>query len=226
LLVEDNQDMRAFLRMHLDLHYDVREAENGLTALAAVEAAMPDVILSDVMMPHLNGLELCQQLKGDERWRQIPVILLSAKAAVDQRVEGLRAGADDYLGKPFSVPELLARLEARLPRAAPRPEIGDQAWLEHLEACMAENLGCAGFDVTALAGKLGYSGRQLRRRIVAAYRLVPAALLLQRRLERAHALIEARRHATVAEVAYAVGLSPTYFSRRYRQAYRCPEIKL
>lgn len=226
LLVEDNQDMRAFLRMHLDLHYHVREAENGLVALQLLEAVVPDVILSDVMMPHLNGLELCQQLKGDERWRQIPVILLSAKAAVDQRVEGLRAGADDYLGKPFSVPELLARLEARLPRAAPRPEIGDQAWLEKLEACMAEHLGRADFDVTALAGKLGYSGRQLRRRIIAAYRLVPAALLLQRRLERAHALIEGRRHATVAEVAHVVGLSPTYFSRRYRQAYRCAEIRL
>lgn len=226
LLVEDNQDMRAFLRMHLDLHFEVREAENGLVALQLLEAAVPDIILSDVMMPHLNGLELCRLLKDDERWRQIPVLLLSAKAAVDHRVEGLKAGADDYLGKPFSVPELMARLEARLPRAAPRPEAGDQAWLEKLETCMAEHLGRAGFDVTAMAAKLGYSSRQLRRRVFAAYRLVPAALLLQRRLERAQTLIEARRHATVAEVAHAVGLSPTYFSRRYRQVYRCSEIRL
>lgn len=226
LLVEDNLDMRVYLRLHLDLHYAVREAENGRTALAALEEAVPDIVITDVMMPHVNGLQLCQQMRADERWRGIPVIMLSAKAAVDNRIEGLKAGADDYLGKPFSVAELLERLQARLPRPAPGPAAGDQAWLEKLEASMAENLGEAQFDVAALAAKAGYSSRQLRRRVAAAYRLAPAALLLKRRLERAHELINARRHATVAEVAHAVGMSPTYFSRRYRQAYRCAAIKL
>lgn len=226
LLVEDNLDMRAYLRMHLDLHYEVREAENGLVALEQLEKAVPDIVVSDVMMPHLNGHELCQRIRADERWRKIPVVMLSAKAAVDHRIEGLKAGADDYLGKPFSVAELLARLQARLPRMEPRPEAADQAWLEKLEDLIKTNLALMAFDVEMLAKALGYSSRQLRRRIVAAYQMAPAALLLQRRLERAHALIESRRFATVAEVAHAVGLSPTYFSRRYRQAYRCKEIKL
>ena len=226
LLVEDNLDMRAYLRLHLDVHYNVREAENGLAALERLEEAVPDIIVSDVMMPHMNGYELCQRIRADERWRKIPVVMLSAKAAVDHRIEGLKAGADDYLGKPFSVAELLERLQARLPRSQPKPEAGDQAWLEKLEDLIKGNLAEAKFDVEMLAKQLGYSSRQLRRRIVATYKMAPAALLLQRRLEQAHALIEARRFSTVAEVAHAVGLSPTYFSRRYRQAYRCREIKL
>lgn len=226
LLVEDNLDMRTYLRMHLDVHYDVREAENGQVALTKLAEFVPDIIVSDVMMPLLNGLEFCQRIRADERWKRIPVVMLSAKAAVDHRVEGLKAGADDYLGKPFSVAELLARLRARLPQPIPRPEAGDQAWLEKLEACMADNLPDSSFDVAALAKSLGYSSRQLRRRVLAACGLAPATLLLQRRLERGHELVEARRYATVAEVAHAVGLSPTYFSRRYRQVYRCREIKL
>lgn len=226
LLVEDNLDMRAYLRLHLDPHYEVREAENGAAALERLAEAAPDIIVSDVMMPRLNGLEFCQRIRADERWRKIPLILLSAKAAVDHRVEGLRAGANDYLGKPFSVAELLARLEACLPRREARPDAADQAWREKLEACVAENLADAGFDVEALAKRLGHSSRQLRRRVLAVLGVAPAALLMQRRLERAHELIEARRFSMVAEVAGAVGLSPTYFSRRYRQAYRCNEIKL
>ena len=226
LLVEDNLDMRTYLRLHLDLYYDVREAGNGNEALAALEASVPDLIISDVMMPHLNGLQLCQRVRAEERWRKIPIILLSAKAATDHRVEGLKAGADDYLGKPFSVPELLARVRAKLPRPPVRPDVADQAWLEKLESSLTAGLGQAGFNVDRLARQLGYSSRQLRRRVLMAYQLSPAALLLQRRLEAAHASIEARRFATVAEVAHAVGLSPTYFSRRYRQAYRCSEIRL
>lgn len=226
LLVEDNLDMRVYLRLHLDLHYEVREAQNGLEALEALEMAAPDIIITDVMMPHLNGLQLCQRIRADERWKKLPVIMLSAKAAVDNRIEGLKAGANDYMAKPFSVPELLARIQASIPQFAPRPESGDQAWIDKLENSMESGLPRAGFDVEELAKQLGYSTRQLRRRVVAIFGLSPAALLLKRRLEKAHELIQARRFSTVAEVAHAVGQSPTYFSRRYRQAYRCTEIKL
>ena len=166
LLVEDNLDMRTYLRMHLDLHYDVHEAENGVMALEALSNAVPNIILSDVMMPQMNGLELCQRLRADERWKKIPVIMLSAKAAVDQRVEGLKAGADDYVAKPFSVPELLERLKARLPAKVLPPPTGEQAWLKRLEACLQERSGECGFDVEQLAQALGYSSRQLRRRVL------------------------------------------------------------
>jgi PAS domain S-box-containing protein len=226
LLVEDNLDMRAYLRLHLDLHYDVREAVDGRQALAELEHALPAIIVSDVMMPNLNGLELCQRIRADERWKRIPIILLSAKAAVDHRIEGLKAGADDYMAKPFSVSELLERLRARLPLVLVTPASADQIWLEKLEACVAAGFAHSRFDVEQLAGQIGYSSRQVRRRVLAYCGMTPAALLLKRRLEAAHAMIGARSFSTVAEVAHAVGLSPTYFSRRYRQAYRCDEIKL
>lgn len=226
LLVEDNLDMRAYLRLHLDLHYTVREAENGLDAVRALEEEIPDIILSDVMMPHLNGFELCGRVKAEARWREVPIILLSAKAAVNQRVEGLRAGADDYLTKPFSVPELLERLKARLPACPLNSVPPEDAFVSKLAECIEENMASASFNVDRLARDMGYSGRQLRRRIVECFGKTPAALLLERRLERANDLIEKRRFETIAEVACAVGLSPGYFSRRYRHAYRCSRIDL
>jgi PAS domain S-box-containing protein len=229
LLVEDNLDMRAYLRLHLDLRYRVREAENGLAALASLEAAVPDIILSDVMMPHLNGLELCRRVRAEPRWAKIPLLLLSAKGAVDQRLEGLEAGADDYLAKPFSVPELLHRLRTRLPVAPASSKAGegvDREWLARLEACIAENMAKADFNVGGLARAVGYSVRQLRRRVVDAAGLSPAAWLLERRLRRAHELMQEGRFETKAEVAHAVGLSPAYFSRRYRQAYGQEKTRL
>jgi PAS domain S-box-containing protein len=229
LLVEDNQDMRAYLRMHLDLHYDVREAENGEVALAALAEAVPDIILSDVMMPRLNGLELSRRVRSDPRWAKVPLLLLSAKGGVDHRLEGLEAGADDYLAKPFSVPELLQRLRKRLPEvgagaAGKKPP--DPAWVGQLEACLEEKLSIREFNVEILARGMGYSPRQLRRKIVDQFGLSPSAWLLDRRLKKAHALIEEQRYDTVAQVAHAVGLSPSYFSRRYRQAYACTEIRI
>ena len=226
LLVEDNLDMRAYLRMHLDLFYEVREVDNGLAALEALREAVPDIILSDVMMPHLNGLELCKQIKAEPSWRTIPMLLLSAKGTVDNRVEGLKAGADDYLGKPFSVPELLERLRARLPPPPPAPASAADEWMEKLTACISENLAAATFDVSELARQLGYSNRQLLRRVVDHCGKTPSALLLECRLRRGHELIESKHCETVAEVANAVGLSPRYFSRRYRHAYRCGKIPL
>ncbi|TVP81828.1 MAG: response regulator [Puniceicoccaceae bacterium] len=226
LLVEDNIDLRAYLRMHLDLFYDVRETDNGLAAIAALEDSLPDIVLSDVMMPHLNGLELCRQIKAEPRWSALPVILLSAKAAVDNRVEGLRAGADDYLSKPFSVPELLERLRARLPQKEPAPASAEVEWVNKLNACIAANLASPDFDVTELARQLGYSVRQLRRRVAEYFGQTPSALLLAERLRFAHELIHTQRCETVAEVAHAIGLSPRYFSRRYRHAFRCTEIPL
>lgn len=223
LLVEDNPDMRAFLRLHLDLHYRVHEAENGEVALAALDEAVPDIVLSDVMMPRLNGLDFCRRLREDARWAKVPVLLLSAKGGVDHRVEGLQAGADDYLAKPFSVLELLHRLRLRLPTHGAEKDdettSTGETWAEQLEACVAESMSEAIFDVEALARRIGYSPRQLRRRVVELHGMSPAAFLLARRLARAKELIEERRFETVAEVASAVGLSPGYFSRRYRQTF-------
>lgn len=107
--------MRAYLRMHLEPYYTVSEAVDGQAAFDEIDASAPEIIVSDVMMPRLDGISLCRQLKATSDWRDVPFFILSAKAAVDHRVEGLAAGADDYLGKPFSVNELLERLRSRVP---------------------------------------------------------------------------------------------------------------
>lgn len=218
LLVEDNEDMRAYLRMNLDPYYTVSEAVDGKKAWEGLEEFAPEIIVSDVMMPHVDGLELCRLLKGSARWREVPVLLLSAKGSVDHRVEGLKAGADDYVAKPFSVAELLQRLRSRVPWGVSDESVG-KVWRDKLETCIAEHLAQPDFDVTALARKLAYSSRQLQRRVREHYGLSPSALLLKRRLERSRELIAESRFETTAEVAHAVGLSPGYFSRRYRRMF-------
>ncbi len=218
LLVEDNEDMRAYLRMNLDPYYRVSEAVDGQEAWDNLAAYAPEIIVSDVMMPHLDGLALCGRLKESPRWRDVPVLLLSAKGSVDHRVEGLLAGADDYLAKPFSVAELLQRLRSRVPWGH-ADEVNDSAWRETLETHIGARLGLPEFDVMALSQELGYSSRQLRRRVREHYGQSPAELLLRRRLERGRELIATGRYSTRAEVAHAVGMSPGYFSRRYRRAF-------
>lgn len=218
LLVEDNEDMRAYLRMNLDPYYQVSEAVDGRKAWEGMVDFDPEIIVSDVMMPHVDGLELCRRLKAEPRWREVPVLLLSAKGSVDHRVEGLEAGADDYVAKPFSVAELLQRLRSRVPWGVSADSKG-QAWRERLETCVAENMARSEFDVGELAKTLAYSPRQLQRRVREHFGLSPSALLLQRRLERGRELLTAGPYETTAEVAHAIGLSPGYFSRRYRRMY-------
>ncbi|MGZ3677949.1 MAG: ATP-binding protein, partial [Ktedonobacterales bacterium] len=114
LLADDNADLRAYLQRLLSAHYDVEAVPNGSAALAVAQARVPDLILSDVMMPELDGFGLLRALRSDPRTRAVPVILLSARAGEEATIEGLEAGADDYLVKPFSAREVLARIASHL----------------------------------------------------------------------------------------------------------------
>lgn len=122
LLVDDNADMRNYVKRLLRSRYQVEAVEDGLAALAAIEQQMPDLVLTDVMMPRLDGFGLLRTLRANDRTREIPIILLSARAGEEAQVEGLEAGADDYLIKPFSAKELLARVNANLQMAQLRRE--------------------------------------------------------------------------------------------------------
>ena len=123
LLADDNVDMRRYIVRLLEPRYEVLAVPDGQAALEAVPDFRPDLILSDVMMPRLNGFELLKALRSNERTRQLPIILLSARAGAESAVEGLDTGADDYLIKPFSTPELLARVRAHLDLAQRRREL-------------------------------------------------------------------------------------------------------
>ncbi|WP_246064073.1 ATP-binding protein [Blastococcus colisei] len=120
LVVDDNADMRAYLTRLLGPHWSVRTTANGEEALAAVAERLPDLVLTDVMMPRVDGFELLRALRADPATRHIPVIMLTARAGQEASVEGLQAGADDYLAKPFRADELIARVRVALERAAGR----------------------------------------------------------------------------------------------------------
>jgi signal transduction histidine kinase/CheY-like chemotaxis protein len=120
LVVDDNADMRAYLTRLLGRHWSVRSTANGEEALSAVAERAPDIVLTDVMMPRVDGFELLRRLRADDATRYIPVIMLTARAGQEASVEGLEAGADDYLAKPFRADELIARVRVALERAAGR----------------------------------------------------------------------------------------------------------
>src|SRR6185503_20287230 len=122
LLVDDNADMRQYVHRLLAQRFHVIVARDGVDALRVVEGARPDIVLTDVMMPRLDGFGLLKALRGDARTRDIPVILLSARAGEESRIEGADAGADDYLVKPFAARELLARVASNLAVARVRRE--------------------------------------------------------------------------------------------------------
>ncbi|NJR63548.1 MAG: response regulator, partial [Cyanobacteria bacterium CRU_2_1] len=122
LLADDNADMRDYLKRLLSQQYEVEAVADGVATLAAIRQQMPDLLLTDVMMPGLDGFELLRSLRTDPQTKELPIILLSARAGEESRIEGLEAGADDYLTKPFSARELLARIEATLKLAQMRQE--------------------------------------------------------------------------------------------------------
>jgi signal transduction histidine kinase len=133
LVVDDNADLRDYVAGLLASAYDVATAADGLAALAAVRQRLPEIVVSDVMMPNLDGLGLVRELRADERTAAIPVILLSARTGDESAVEGLESGADDYLSKPFSARELLARVRTHVALARMR-----RAWSEELERANRE----------------------------------------------------------------------------------------
>jgi signal transduction histidine kinase len=133
LIVDDNPDLRVYLSGLLSAAYDVTTAADGLEALSLLRARQPDIVVSDVMMPRLDGFGLVRQLREDPRTASLPIILLSARAGEDSSVEGLAAGVDDYLVKPFSARELLARVNTHVKLAQAR-----RAWIAELERANRE----------------------------------------------------------------------------------------
>jgi signal transduction histidine kinase/ligand-binding sensor domain-containing protein/DNA-binding response OmpR family regulator len=235
LVVEDNAEVRAFLRAHLEATYRILEAVDGADGLATARETAPDLVLSDVMMPKMDGYALCQALKADERLRTIPVVLLTAKAGAQETVDGLKGGADDYIVKPFHMDELKARLATlirgrRLARRQFSREIvvqpadvvvqpEEEAFLERVLDIVEAQLGDSTFGAGAMADAVGLSRRQFERRLKAITSETPAELLRRMRLERAQQLLAARS-GTIAEVAYAVGFrSPSHFSKAFRNAF-------
>ncbi|MEM6326337.1 MAG: ATP-binding protein, partial [Bacteroidota bacterium] len=231
LVVDDNADVRAYVRFHLGgAGYRITEAEDGEAALDAVRQRLPDAIVSDVMMPRRDGFSLLGALRADPETDFVPVVLLTARAEVEDRLAGLGLGADDYLTKPFDARELTARvdnliasrrrLRERFAVASAAPEgpvlaSADQQFVDAVEAAIAEHLPDETFDVSALGAAVGQSRSTLHRRLSQVLDESPSALLRRRRLEHGATLLR-QRVGTVSEVAYASGFkSVSHFSSSF-----------
>ncbi len=235
LVADDHADIRAYLRRHLEAAgYRVAEAEDGQAALDRIRERLPDLVVSDVMMPRLDGLGLCRALRADPETDFVPVLLLTAKAAPEDRLDGLAELCDDYLTKPFDVRELVARvgniiaLRQRLRDrfggdgvtggpAAIRdlPLSADAAFVAAVRAAIDGQLTDETFNVAALAEAVGQSRSTLLRRTSDLMDAAPSDLLRTARLDRAARLLAARA-GTVSEVAYGVGFkSVAHFSNAF-----------
>jgi len=231
LVVEDDADLRAYVAGCLGQHYRVLVATNGCQALALAQTEIPDLVVSDWMMPDMNGVELCRTLKTDERTSHVPLLLLTSCSGTDSQVTGLGAGADDYVTKPFNVDVLMGRVRnliqsrqrlrakySRMVMLKPADIAGESkedVFLSKLLALIETHLADPDFTVGRLERELGLSTTQLYRKTKALTGKGGNELIRSYRLQRAAQLLRAGDRQ-VAEVAYAVGFNDaSYFIRAF-----------
>jgi signal transduction histidine kinase/DNA-binding response OmpR family regulator len=235
LVVEDNADVRKYIRGVLEPRYHVEEAEEGRQGIKKAKESIPDLIISDIMMPDTDGYKLCQDLKTDIKTSHIPIILLTAKTSETSVLQGLETGADDYITKPFNTKILMTRirnlilLRHQLHRKIKHQmllqpaEISissmDEAFLKELQKVIEENLGDPEFDVNELCKKLYMSQPTLYRKIRALTGESPTQFIQSYRLKRAAQLLKAN-FGNVTEVAYEVGFSSSaYFTVCFKEKF-------
>ena len=243
LIVDDNADIRTYLRSILQGKYSVLEAEDGKRGLELAREHVPDLIVSDVMMPVMNGLEFCQQVKKDVISSHIPVILLTARALERHQIEGYESGADAYITKPFSPELLLARIDNLLQSrhqlkdmwgtkpatenavATPAEAASattmpiEDAFISRFKKMVVEHLADSNLSVEDLAADMGLSRVQLYRKVKALTGNTPIDLLRKARLAQAQRLLQ-ESTLSVSEIAYQVGFaSPSYFTKCYKDEF-------
>ncbi len=242
LIVDDNADIRTYLRSILQGQYRLLEAEDGKRGLELAREQVPDLIVSDVMMPVMNGLEFCQQVKKDDISSHIPVILLTARALEKHQIEGYESGADAYITKPFSPELLLARIGNLLhsrhqlkdlwgmkpatgTSATPSQDIAvastpiEDAFISRFKEVVVERLSDSNLSVEDLAAVMGLSRVQLYRKVKALTGSKPVDLLRKARLAQAQKLLQ-ETALSVSEIAYQVGFaSPSYFTKCYKDEF-------
>lgn len=235
LIIDDNIDIRTYLRSVLSEKYNVSEAADGKVGLELARKIVPDIVLSDIMMPVMDGLAFCQQLKTDKAISHIPVILLTARSLDEQRAEGYEHGADAYLSKPFSLRLLLSRIDNLIEsrkklnqtwsKGVEDDEIGnisneiDKSFLKQLRKIIQENFANSDLSVEQIGDEIGLSRVQLYRKVKALTGYSPVEIVRKARLTRARHLLQTTER-TVSEVAYAVGFStPSYFSKCYKDEF-------
>ncbi len=235
LIIEDNSDVRTYIRQQLHSTYQVVEAVDGKAGVEKAFETIPDLVISDLMMPKMSGYEVCRTLKTEEKTSHIPIILLTARAEQEDRLEGLQTGADDYLTKPFDARELLLRVKNLIavrrklreryrtatviqPREVSANSL-DQQFLGKIIKSLETHLSEEEFGVETLCKEVAMSERQLRRKMKALIDQSPNQFIRSFRLQRAKQLLE-QGAGTVSDIAYDVGFGSTaYFAKCFREQF-------
>jgi len=229
LFIDDNPDMRSYIRTSLENKYVIHEAENGLQGLKIAKSIMPDIIVSDVMMPGLDGLQMCKKLKEDVNTSHVPVVLLTAKISDDYTIEGFDAGADDYIPKPFNPKVLHSRIknileirqnlrdkfkkEELLEPGEVSVTSADELFLKKAMEVVEKNIGNSEFRVSNFVAEMNMSRSVLYRKFESLTGQSVNEFVRNTRLKRAAQLLSTNE-LTVSEITYEVGFSdPQYFSK-------------
>lgn len=237
LLTEDQAEVRAYIKSKLEKHFQIIEAENGAEGLSLAIEKLPDLIISDVMMPKMDGVSFCAAVKKDHRTDHIPVVLLTAKADIESKLTGLKTGADDYLAKPFNSQELLLRsqnlIEQRrklqqhfsneIQTIIPALEIdsAEQKFVKKAVAIIEKNLDNEKFSATDFAEAMLLSRAQLHRKLKSITNHSATDFVRHLRLEKAAQLLNAESDS-VTQIAYQVGFNNlSYFAKCFREKYDC-----
>ena len=236
LVVEDNYDMREYIKNSLDKNFHVEEAINGEQGVRKAEKIIPDLIISDMMMPKMDGHELTRILKSNEKTSHIPIILLTAKSEQAEKIEGLKRGVDDYLTKPYDAKELLARIENLIsirkklqqkfsnvqytvkPIEKKLSNI-DEEFMRRVIGVIEKHLSDENFSIEEFSGELNMSRIQLHRKLKALAGKSASHFLRSIRLAKAKQFIEEKK-GNISEIAYSVGFSsPAYFTKCFKDEF-------
>ncbi|MCC5932878.1 MAG: response regulator [Balneolales bacterium] len=235
LIVEDNAEVRSFIREQLEKEYTVLEAANGVEGLEVSQAAIPDLIITDLMMPEMDGYQFSEKIRSNEKTSHIPLIMLTAKAGMDSKIEGLETGADAYLTKPYHLRELQTRVRNLIEQrknlkkqfstatyfrpAAIAESTVDQAFLKKAIDVLDQHLHDEEYRVESLADSLNMSVSQLNRKLNALVDQPAGTFIRSIRLQRSAELLNQTDKA-IAEICYEVGFNDqAYFSRAFKKQY-------
>ena len=235
LVIEDHKEVQEYIHEILKDKFNFLSASDGEDGIVRAIEIIPDLIISDVMMPKKDGYQVCRELKMDERTSHVPIILLTAKAGSEDKIEGLQTRADDYVTKPFVPAELLLRVENLIesrkklrekykhqgtlkPTDIAENSI-DEKFLNKLIEIVEGQLDNERFGVEQLSEEIGMSRSQLHRKLTAIIGQGPNQFIRSFRLNRAHDLLK-QKAATTSEIAYRVGFgSPSYFTKCFQEQF-------
>ncbi|UXX80990.1 DNA-binding response regulator [Reichenbachiella carrageenanivorans] len=234
LIIDDHLEIRQFIKWQLENDYQILEASNGINGYQQIIKHKPNVVISDLLMPHMDGIELCKKIRGEQELAHIPVMILTVKSDRESEYQAIKNGANVYIKKPFDIDLIKIRLkgliqnQSRLikPTLDTMPQTGKSTTDEfetRIMQCITSNFHDPEFSVKSMATQMGCSQTQLYRKVRAYFHQPAKELIQEYRMKKAKEMLNSDKKPTVAQVAYAVGFnSPNYFGTCFRNRFGHP----